>query len=72
MNPLLSIKIGDAVDRYISIIPKPMKLTVTAITDRLIVCGDWTFDKMTGGEVDEYLGWDGKYTGSYIRRALNG
>ena len=69
MNPLLTLKVGDTVDRYLSIIPKPMKLKVTEITDALIVCGDWTFSKETGGEVDEYLGWDGRSTGSYIRKA---
>jgi hypothetical protein len=65
-NNLENIKIGDIVDRYFCVIPKPMKLKVTAITDKLIVCGDWTFDKYTGGEVDAYLGWDGTNTGSYI------
>ena len=28
---------------------------------------DWEFDRVVGGEIDEYLGWDGKTkTGSYI------
>ena len=65
-NNLENVKVGDTVDRYFSSIPKPMKLKVTDITDKLIVCGDWTFDKFTGGEVDEYLGWDEIITGSYI------
>ena len=63
---LKDVKVGDTVNRYLSIIPKPMILVVTKITDKLIICGDWEFDKNTGGEVDEYLHWDGINTGSYI------
>jgi hypothetical protein len=48
-----------------------MKLKVTEITDKLIICGPWTFSKETGGEVDEYLGWDGKNTGSYIKKNMD-
>ena len=36
----------------------PMTLTVTEVTERLIVCGGgWTFDRRTGIEIDEELGW---------------
>jgi len=44
----------------------PMPLTVTKV-DTLIHCGPWAFHPLTGGEVDEVLGWDGvNRTGSYL------
>jgi hypothetical protein len=59
--------VGDTVSRFISTISTPMKLVVTQITEDRIICGDWEFDRVVGGEIDEYLGWDGKTkTGSYI------
>jgi hypothetical protein len=47
----------------------PMMLRVTKITDDLIFCGDWTFDRATGAEVDEELGWGPQFgvTGSYLK-----
>ena len=47
----------------------PMTLTVTEVTEQLIVCGGgWTFDRRTGIEVDEDLGWGLDYgiTGSQL------
>jgi len=47
----------------------PMTLTVTKVTEQLIVCGGgWTFDRRTGIEVDEELGWGVDYgiTGSQL------
>lgn len=44
-----------------------MGLKVTAIDDKLIHCGDWTFDLATGAEVDEDLGWGPDGTGSYLQ-----
>ncbi len=35
----------------------PMDLKITEVTDGLVICGDWTFDRITGAEIDEYLGW---------------
>ncbi len=35
----------------------PMDLKITEVTDDLIICGDWTFHRITGAEIDEYLGW---------------
>lgn len=62
------MKVGDQVTRMLagSI---PMQLKITAIDDKFIHCGGkrgWKFDKITGAEVDEELGW-GKRTGSYIK-----
>ena len=44
----------------------PMELRVTEVTDALIKCGPWEFDKLTGAEVDEELGWGRQETGSYL------
>jgi len=66
-NSLDKCKVGDIVSRYLSTIPTPMKLVITQITENRIICGDWEFDRVTGGEIDEYLHWDGKTrTGSVI------
>jgi len=63
---LASVKVGDLVTRYLCGIP--MQLHVTAVTETTIECGAWTFSKITGGEIDEELDWDGLgRTGSYIR-----
>lgn len=65
---MINVKVGDRVVRMLagSI---PMELRVTDVTDKLILCGEWTFDRQTGAEVDEYLGWGPPpaYTGSYIQ-----
>jgi hypothetical protein len=64
------IKVGDVVTRWLAG-TIPMELRVTEITDDRIVCGGWEFDKATGAEIDEYLGWGPppKYhmTGSFIK-----
>lgn len=44
----------------------PMRLKITNIDDKYIYCGDWKFDKITGIEIDEELGWNNNGTGSYI------
>jgi len=56
--------IGDKVTRIIA--GMPMYLEITAIDDQFIYCGDWKFDKFTGAEIDEELGWNNSSTGSYI------
>ena len=43
-----------------------MELKVTKVDDKLIHCGDWTFDRVTGAEVDEDLGWGPTATGSVL------
>jgi hypothetical protein len=34
------------------------EFTVTSIEQRLVHCGPWAFDRVTGIEVDPELGWD--------------
>lgn len=58
------VVIGDIVVRYMGGVL--MDLTVSDVTDDLIICGDWEFDRETGAEVDEELGWGPAGTGSYI------
>ena len=66
---LRSVKVGDIVKRMLAG-SLPMPLKVTEVTDRHICCGDWKFRRDTGGEVDEYLEWDGlTKTGSYLERS---
>jgi hypothetical protein len=62
------VKPGDVVTRMLAG-TIPMKLKVQSVTDTLIDCG-WTFDRKTGAEVDEDLGWGPppKMTGSYLVR----
>lgn len=61
------IKPGDQVTRLICG-TMPMELKVTKVDDKLIHCGDWTFDRVTGGEVDEDLGWTAYSSGSVLKR----
>jgi hypothetical protein len=48
-----------------------MELRVTAISDSVITCSAWTFDRATGAEIDDDLGWGPAYgrTGSYLELA---
>ena len=34
-----------------------MRLKVTQLTAYRIICGGWEFDRQTGAEIDEDLGW---------------
>ena len=54
--------------------PVPMLLKVSKATRDRIVCGAWEFDRATGAEIDEDLGWGPGGTGSWNppRIALNG
>jgi hypothetical protein len=63
----MNVKIGDVVTRILagSI---PMELRVTEITDKLVICGPWTFDKETGAEIDDDCGWDNEHTGSFLNQ----
>lgn len=67
MNKFKNIKVGDSVTRMIDG-QVFMKLNVTKIDDKLIYCGDWTFDLNTGVEEDPELGWGVSFgvTGSYL------
>ncbi len=58
------VKKGDMVIRMLGG-EIPMKLYVKAVTEDLIDCG-WTFDRLTGAEVDEEMGWGPLRTGSYL------
>lgn len=60
-----NLKVGDTVQRTIANVVK-MDLTITKIDEKLIHCGDWTFDRVTGAEIDEELGWNSQFSGSYI------
>lgn len=66
------ISVGDVIIREIA--GHYMPLIVTAITPERIIAGHYEFDRTTGGEIDEELGWDGKkLTGSVIvARILGG
>lgn len=59
-------EVGDVVTRILAGIP--MKLRVSEVTPELISCGPWTFDPLTGAEIDEELGWGPPplATGSYL------
>ena len=48
--------VGKVVTRWLAG-KMPMDMKITEVTDDLIVCGDWTFHRITGAEIDEYLGW---------------
>ena len=69
------IKVGDTVSRMVAGGIPMMQLKVSEIDDRFIHCGPWKFDKLTGAEVDEELGWEtGKdgtvRTGTYLKQSL--
>ena len=46
-----------------------MPLKVTEVTDTLVICGWWTFDRETGVEEDPELGWGRSFgvTGSFLK-----
>ena len=44
-----------------------MRFKVTQLTADRIICGGWEFDRQTGAEIDEDLGWGpGGVTGSFL------
>lgn len=58
-----------------------MTMVVSAVKDQTLICdaveedgsifvGGWEFDRKTGAEEDEYLGWGVKHgvTGSYLTK----
>ena len=67
MTEFKNLKVGDVVTRMLGG-TIPMRLSVSAITDRIITCSDWQFDKASGAEIDEELGWGPLplMTGSYL------
>ena len=66
LKTLYDVVVGDTVFRFIGGSATLMSIRVTAVTDELILCGEWRFDKRTGAEIDELLGWGPALTGSYI------
>lgn len=62
---LQALKLGDQVHRMLG--PVPMLLKVTGLTPDRVTCGLWEFDRQTGAEIDEELGWGPEETGSWIR-----
>ncbi len=74
----LHVKVGDTVTRMMGaedLGGVPMQLTVTEVTDDLIIAnpfGDdqegWTFDRSTGIEIDHALKWGPQYgaVGTYL------
>lgn len=63
-------KTGDIVTRMLGGI-LPQELTVTEVTDDLIICGPWRFSKTNGLEIDEDLGWDETHSGSFLKKPEN-
>jgi hypothetical protein len=61
------VAVGDVVTRRVQGDVVLVKLNVDAVSDDLIHCGSWKFDRLTGAEVDEDLGWGPNGTGSYLR-----
>ncbi len=67
-KPLSNVVPGDTVFRWLSGISEPMRLRVTAVTEERIICGPWEFDRATGAEIDDFIGWgSAMVTGSFIR-----
>ena len=64
----MKLEAGDTIIRMLGG-SLPMPLKVTAISENEIICGAWTFDKVTGAEIDHDLCWGPQYgrTGSYIK-----
>jgi len=67
---MAEIEVGQEVTRLLAG-TIPMQLKVTQLTDDRIYCGDYTFDRATGAEIDEELGWgpppEYEITGSFIQ-----
>ena len=61
------VDVGDVVVRMLAG-TVPMKLRVSKVTNQVITGGDWEFDRATGAEIDELLGWGPPplMTGSYL------
>jgi hypothetical protein len=67
---MIDAKVGDTVTRMLAGVVE-MKLLVTDVTDTIIICGAWTFDRETGAEIDHDLGWGAPpmMTGSFLVQA---
>lgn len=67
---MLNVKTGDTVIRLLAGVVE-QRLKVTDVQGDLVFCGPWTFDRITGVEIDADLGWGPTtgVTGSYIKEA---
>ncbi len=63
---ITGLKVGDNAVRWLAGLP--MRVRVTEVTDDLVKCGAWEFDRDTGAEVDADLDWGPppKHTGSFL------
>ena len=66
LKTLFDVTVGETVFRFIGSLGAAMPIQVTALTEDRIICGEWQFNKTTGAEIDEFLGWGPALTGSYI------
>lgn len=66
---MYEVEVGDVVTRMLAG-TIPHELRVTAVSPTLIECGPWTFDPVTGAEIDEDLNWGPppRMTGSFLAR----
>jgi hypothetical protein len=71
---LSEVRVGDVVTRIIGGVP--MDLRVTSVDEHFIYCGPpgmgWKFDRVSGIEVDEEIGWGvppAGVVGSYLAKA---
>ena len=62
-----NVKVGDTVVRMLAG-TLPMKLRVSKVTAEVITCAAWDFDRTTGAEIDDLLGWGPPplMTGSFL------
>ena len=51
---LENAQVGDTAHRMLAGVV-PMDLRITELTDKLIICGPWAFNRLTGAEIDEEL-----------------
>ncbi len=70
MSDFTHVRVGDLVTRRLGGMID-MELIVTSVTNDTIACGGeggWTFDRVSGAEIDDELGWGPKYgrTGSRL------
>ena len=55
---LSELVVGDYVLRWLGGLPQPMRLPVKQVrADRIVCLGGWEFDRKTGAEINEDLGW---------------
>ena len=64
---LRELQPGDLVQRVLCSDGCTLRLRVEAVTATRISCGEWEFDRATGAEVDDVLGWGPDGSGAWIR-----